>query len=236
MDFINSCTYLTGAYGVLITDLLSWNLSLTADYCTLKLGYSYCIELNPLPNSTFVTPVNCVQVDNIHNGTIPSCSYFTTVHGYDNNSYPCASIADDYSITVDEIITWNSWVGSNCDTGLYAGLSSEDQNAVCVGVNSTVPTATASSGPTATTSAGATIGPTQTGIVLSCIEYYTVQSGDSCASIEAKYATTFNQFYTWNPAGKCKNPSSPLFGWQLHLSCTPNPQVAVIAEPGRNRH
>ena len=51
-DFINSCTYLTGAYGVDITDLLSWNPSLTADNCTLKSGYSYCIELNPLPNSS----------------------------------------------------------------------------------------------------------------------------------------------------------------------------------------
>ena len=118
-------------------------------------------------------------------------------------AYPCSAIADDFSITVDDIITWNSWIGSNCDTGLYAGLSSGDQNAVCVGVNSTAPTDPASSGPSTTTSASATMGPTQTGIISNCTKYYTVQSGDSCASVETMYAITFSQFYSWNPAGKC---------------------------------
>ena len=50
-DFVNSCTYLTGAYGVNITDFLAWNPSLAAGNYTLKPGYSYCMDLNPLSNS-----------------------------------------------------------------------------------------------------------------------------------------------------------------------------------------
>lgn len=45
------------------------------------------------------------------------------------------------------------------------------------------------------------MGPTQTGIVVSCKQYYTVQSGDSCAAIDAESAITFAQLYQWNPAG-----------------------------------
>lgn len=118
------------------------------------------------------------------------------------SAYPCAGVATDFSITVDQLITWNPWVGSNCDLGLYAGLGPNDQNAVCVGVNSTEPTASATSGPSTTTSAGATAAPTQTGIVSTCTTYYTARSGDTCSGIAAMYTITFDQFYAWNPAGK----------------------------------
>jgi len=112
-------------------------------------------------------------------------------------------MADDYSITVDQLQNWNSWIGTDCDTGLYTNLAYNDERAVCIAVNASAPTSTAGPGPgSRTTSAGASMGPTQTGIVAGCSEYYTVQSGDSCASIDAAYGITFEQFYAWNPAGK----------------------------------
>ena len=116
----------------------------------------------------------------------------------------CQGIADDYSITVNQITTWNPWVLPDCNTGLYTGLDSDSdsQNAICIGVNSTAPTSTATPGPSTTTSTGATMGPTQSGIIASCTKFYTMVENDSCASIEAIFAITFQQFYAWNPAGK----------------------------------
>jgi len=115
----------------------------------------------------------------------------------------CDDLASDYIITVNQLNTWNSWLGSDCDTGLFANLAYYDERAVCIGVNSTAPTKTASAPPAnlPTTTKSGTPGPTQTGIVASCTNYYTVQSGDSCAAIEAQFAITFEQFYAWNPAG-----------------------------------
>src|SRR6266536_776059 len=103
----------------------------------------------------------------------------------DSQGYSCQGIADDYSITVDQITTWNPWVLPDCDSGLYTGLdpNSDSQNAICIGVNSTAPTSTASPGASTTTSTGATMGPTQSGIISSCTKFYTVVENDSCASI-----------------------------------------------------
>lgn len=53
------------------------------------------------------------------------------------------------------------------------------------------------------------MGPTQTGIVTRCLQFYTVQSGDSCAAIDSSYNIVFEQFYAWNPAGTY--PSRPTF-------------------------
>lgn len=111
-------------------------------------------------------------------------------------------LAGDYVITVDQLQKWNSWIGSDCDTGLYANLADDSTRVVCVGVNASAPTATASTGPSSVTLT-ASMGPTQTGIVAGCTQYYTVQSGDSCAAIDAMFAITFQQLYQWNPASKC---------------------------------
>lgn len=87
-------------------------------------------------------------------------------------------------------------MGSNCDTGLYANLASNDTRAVCIRVNGTG--YISSPPPSSTTS----MGPTQSGIASNCVKYYTVQSGDSCSAIDTTYGITFSQFYGWNPAGK----------------------------------
>ncbi|KAF7955452.1 uncharacterized protein EAE97_000711 [Botrytis byssoidea] len=42
--------------------------------------------------------------------------------------------------------------------------------------------------------------PTKSGIVSTCSEFYTVQPGDTCPSIELRYGVLFEQFLAWNPA------------------------------------
>ncbi|GAM87639.1 hypothetical protein ANO11243_056660 [Dothideomycetidae sp. 11243] len=59
------------------------------------------------------------------------------------------------------------------------------------GLATTSPATTTPSGPS----------PTQNGLVQNCNRFYQVGSGDTCASIQAKYDTfSLQQFYSWNPA------------------------------------
>lgn len=73
--------------------------------------------------------------------------------------------------------------------------------AVCIGVNSTVSSTTtnpSTASATATTSAV----PTQTGYIDGCQEFYTVESGDDCSTMEAEFGVTLAQLYAWNPSSK----------------------------------
>jgi hypothetical protein len=112
----------------------------------------------------------------------------------------CALVAEDAKVKVADLITWNPWVGSNCDEGLFAGLTGTQERAVCIGVESTGTSSTATSG--ATTTATVPSVPTQTGIVAGCTKYYTAQLGDGCWAISNQFDITLEQFYAWNPAGK----------------------------------
>ncbi|KAK4159562.1 hypothetical protein QBC43DRAFT_373703 [Cladorrhinum sp. PSN259] len=50
------------------------------------------------------------------------------------------NVAEDAKISLSNLITWNPWVGTNCDKGLFAGLTGTQDRAVCIGVNSTATT------------------------------------------------------------------------------------------------
>lgn len=121
-------------------------------------------------------------------------------------AYNCEDMQGDFLITIAQLQTWNTWMGSNCDTALYANLGYESKRAICIGVNGSAPMSTTTTSQSSTTTT-ASMGPTQTGIIAGCQQFYTVQSGDGCASIETKYAITFAQFYAWNPSGMSPVPS-----------------------------
>ena len=127
----------------------------------------------------------------------------------------CEDIEGDYSITTSEMTSWNTWLAPDCDTNLYANLLSNETRPVCVGVIASEPIGTVTSGPTKTLSQAATLigittasmGPTASGEVAGCKQYYTVQSGDSCTYIETTYEVSFAQFYAWNPSGMFYSPT-----------------------------
>ena len=120
----------------------------------------------------------------------------------------CEDIEGDYSVTTSQLTTWNAWLGSNCDTNLYADLLFNETRPLCVGVNGSEPIGNVTSGPINTPSQTATltgtktasIGLTASGEVAGCKQYYTVQSGDSCTNIETTYGISFAQLYAWNPS------------------------------------
>ncbi|KAL8942164.1 MAG: hypothetical protein Q9216_001811 [Gyalolechia sp. 2 TL-2023] len=130
--------------------------------------------------------------------TINDCTYFYDAQPGDT----CASIAENWGITLAEFKRYNPSVKSDC-SGLIIG------NAYCVEENhgnGPLPPEITSSITSKTTSAitsAAPAGPTpvQSGIAADCQQYYKVQDGDSCAKIADKYHTfTLQNFYSWNPA------------------------------------
>ncbi|KAJ3559301.1 hypothetical protein NM688_g426 [Phlebia brevispora] len=127
----------------------------------------------------------------------------------------CLAIQYDYGITLDQFISWNTEVTSDC-TNLEVGLS------YCVfGLGNFTPTpislapTSASGSPTTGSSptiSSPTSSPTPTNIApgtitSGCAQYYTVQAGDSCGAIESNFSITLAQFTTWNPEvnNQCTN-------------------------------
>ena len=76
-----------------------------------------------------------------------------------------------------------------------------------MGTAATPPTTTP---PQTGTATAASMGPTPTGVVAGCQQFYTVQSGDTCYNIETTHGITFDQFSTWNPSSM-PAPSNPPF-------------------------
>ena len=139
----------------------------------------------------------------------------------------CEDIEGDYSITTSQMTTWNTWLASDCDTNLYANLLSNETRPVCVGVNASEPIGSVTSGPTKTSSQAVTLtgtttasmGPTASGEVAGCKQYYTVQSGDSCANIETTFEISLAQFYAWNPSSMFISialPAREFLEWKLN--------------------
>jgi hypothetical protein len=80
-------------------------------------------------------------------------------------------------------------------------MADYSERAVCVAVNASAPTMTASIGPSSILTA-ASVETTLPGRDARCGKYYIAQEGDSCAFIDAKFAITFALFHQWNPSSK----------------------------------
>ncbi|KAK3946802.1 hypothetical protein QBC32DRAFT_248799 [Pseudoneurospora amorphoporcata] len=133
-EHMNSCDFASSAYPVSLDDFLSWNPSLASiSPCYLQPGYSYCA----FDKTSYIVPIPaslCVNITTAYPGTVSTCSCFTTVMGYDANYTTCADVAADANIKTSDLTAWNPWMGSNCDKGLFAGLTGTQERAVCIGV------------------------------------------------------------------------------------------------------
>ncbi|KAJ0424778.1 hypothetical protein BJY00DRAFT_308683 [Aspergillus carlsbadensis] len=226
---LNDCAYVAFAAGVTTENLLSWNPSLSSENCVFQPGYSYCV--GDADGTATSTPDYCLPLNATEAGTIASCNCFTRVIGYQNSSgYGCAEIQSDYAITEAELLTWNSWMGSDCDTALFQYLSYYDKRAICIGIDSssslttTSPTNTETATATSTTTS-LSVGPTQTGTVSGCEQLYTVVDGDGCGTIQSEFDITFAQFYAWNPSigSDCSNL------WLGYAYCVQGPMATSTA-------
>ncbi|KAI2720884.1 hypothetical protein CBS147332_4124 [Penicillium roqueforti] len=208
---LNSCKWIAWLNEVTTANFLSWNPSLNSDLsaCAMQPGYSYCAILNSSyttgddyttgSDSEAISSSQCLSLNATEPSTVSNCNCFTGIYSYQSGDYECANIADDFDITEAELIAWNPWLATDCDANLYANLASGDMRAVCIGVNSTV-SATTTNPSTASATATTSAVPTQTGYIDGCQEFYTVESGDDCSTMEAEFGVTLAQLYAWNPS------------------------------------
>ncbi|KAJ6096606.1 hypothetical protein N7486_007352 [Penicillium sp. IBT 16267x] len=173
----------------------------------LVTGDAYCID--PLDgwedyNSTATANSTVTAAASptwpVQTGIASDCNAYYEAQSGDT----CDTIIAEFGITLAQFIAWNPAVSSNCTSGLWV----EEDYCVGVATSSTTATttiiSTSSTFTASTTSSTSTTvtapAPTQSGIASNCNEYYVVQSGDTCATVEAAYGITSAQFLAWNPA------------------------------------
>ena len=219
----------------LSSNLSACNLQSGYSYCVEQPNSASKVQYSPSSGSILKVIVatstsNCIPVNTttILPGTASTCDCFMLVYIYDNGckfeyslllqcersvtdrftAYGCSNIESDYSITIDQLLSWNKWLSPKCDTNLYTDFDTDagDTRPVCVGVNSSAPMGTATLPPTSTplrteTKSASSMDPTQNGVVAGCQVFHSVQPGDTCASIDTIYNISFQELYQWNPSG-----------------------------------
>ncbi|OIW22890.1 hypothetical protein CONLIGDRAFT_719454 [Coniochaeta ligniaria NRRL 30616] len=126
-------------------------------------------------------------------GTISTCNKWYLVQSGDT----CATVESKFGITLAQFLAWNPAVSSDCSTNFWAG------DAYCVGVSGAPPVSSTKSSSSSTKSVPTVTsppGPTMTGEPANCNNWYLVQSGDNCGTVETAYDITHAQFLAWNPA------------------------------------
>ncbi|KAI0350482.1 hypothetical protein OH77DRAFT_1069072 [Trametes cingulata] len=145
-----------------------------------------------------------------------SCLQYYTVQPGDT----CLGIETIFSLRDVEFRTWNPEIDANC-ANIQVGLS------YCVfgpyvpyTPTITVPPPTTSLGsgpPTTTTTTTTSAAPVPTNVANGtitdgCTQYYTIKTGDTCATIETTFSISLSDFRTWNPEvnAQCEGREIPL--------------------------
>ncbi|KAK6987472.1 hypothetical protein R3P38DRAFT_2661607 [Favolaschia claudopus] len=150
----------------------SLNPGINTQCTNIVLGLAYCVfSIFPPDTSTPTGPPGNVAPGTITEG----CTQYYTVVSGDG----CASIESKFNLTLSQFIAMNPEINTGCTNLALA-------EAYCVASSNST-----SGGPPANVAPGT--------ITEGCTEYYTVVSGDSCASIESKFHLTLSQFIAMNP-------------------------------------
>ncbi|EAW24579.1 uncharacterized protein NFIA_041570 [Aspergillus fischeri NRRL 181] len=189
---------MAATHNITLTQFLSWNPSIDpicANWAN-QIGHVICVG-NPVgyleptdayaTSATVTTPV--AVPTNAMNGSQSYCAQWYNVSAGDY----CSMTAVKYGITLNDFYFLNPEIDANCTNlwaDVYYGMS--DSNTT-TSISTTVPTSSSA------TSTGPP-GPTQTGVVANCQQWYVARTGDTCYDIAATYGITLDQFYAWNPA------------------------------------
>ncbi|KAF1997000.1 carbohydrate-binding module family 50 protein, partial [Amniculicola lignicola CBS 123094] len=202
-----ACTDVPGRYGASMSDFLRWNPTVGSDCAGYNSFQSYCVEAfdeptggpTPTPTSNSPTPPTSSPGNGITTpqptqpGMVGNCNKFYFVQ----KGQGCTDIATLNGVTFQQLLAWNSGIGSNCE-GLWANVN------LCVGIVGFTPTPTPSKSSTPPTTPTPTNGiqtplPTQPGMVGNCDRFYYVNPGDECGNIAASNGITVSDFVKWNP-------------------------------------
>ncbi|KAG6836289.1 hypothetical protein H0H93_009429 [Arthromyces matolae] len=175
----DGCSSIATSFGLTTLQLSTLNPGLKTDCSNLILGIAYCVF--PIYPISSIGAGSSIPV-NVAPGTITvGClEYYTVVSG-DN----CGAIETKYGLTSTQFLTYNPEIVPNC-SNLQLGV------AYCVKFNTTT-----TSGGTSTNGGPPT--NLASGSLTNCTLYYSVASGDNCATIETKHSIAATDFFRWNP-------------------------------------
>lgn len=177
------------------------NPSVKSDCSGIKVGNSYCVEVNnglprpvkPTPTSTTAQPssTGIKKPSPTQSGLIESCTDFYFAADDDR----CDLIVAKYgTFTFNDFVTWNPAVGPTC-SGIWA------KTWYCVGVPGTPNTRPTATSATPTPTGIVTPSPVREDMVKTCNKFHFVEKDEVCDTIIRKYGTfTFSQFFAWNPS------------------------------------
>ncbi|KAK3315448.1 hypothetical protein B0H66DRAFT_536321 [Apodospora peruviana] len=228
LDKTYTCKYFETTWSVSHADFLDWDTLLTTPSTMVsesQFGNSYCIEVNNgLPRLTTTSKLPTPTPTSASTRRTTSTSIITTTTARPSGPEPtqpgitascnafykavpgdsCWAIVNEIyhnAFSLSDFYAWNPAVGTDCRSLLVDFY-------YCVGVPGT-PTVTR--GPTTspkTTTTTATVSictnrsappePTQPGTVCPCKRWHVVQSGDTCAKLEAQYGVSEANFLKWN--------------------------------------
>jgi LysM repeat protein len=127
----DSCSGIESEFGVTFAQFYSWNPAIGSNCQYLIVGDAVCVS-GPQATSTSAakvssssTSTNVAAPGPTQSGTAANCNKYYVVQSGDS----CAGVESKYSITFNQLYTWNPSIGSNCQ---YLGVG----NAYCVGVSS----------------------------------------------------------------------------------------------------
>ncbi|KAG6006483.1 hypothetical protein E4U21_007027 [Claviceps maximensis] len=191
-----TCDSLREAWSISAKDFLDWNPLVKNDCSGIKVGNSYCVEVNYGVPPPYSTPTqqggepkpSPTQPSPTQPGLAQDCTDFYLAEAGDT----CDKIvAARGKVTLPQFVAWNPAVGETC-AHLWAGYYYCVQSAGPVPSSLPSPTKPApSTGPS----------PTQYGIAKDCTAFYEVAPGDFCQAIVDKYRTfSLDSFLKWNPA------------------------------------
>ncbi|GIJ81614.1 hypothetical protein Asppvi_000113 [Aspergillus pseudoviridinutans] len=189
LDKTYTCQWFEFNWGLSHQDFVSYNPSVKDDCSGIKVGNSYCVEVNhgtPRPTTTTPTSTATPKPSPTQDGLIDTCTTFYMAVAGDT----CDKIVAKYgTFTSAEFLSWNPAVGADC-SGLWA------KTYYCVGIPGTPTTK-----PSTTAVPTGVPSPTQSGLISTCNNFYMAVAGDTCDKIVAKYGTfTSAEFLSWNPA------------------------------------
>ncbi|KAL9029149.1 MAG: hypothetical protein Q9196_002579, partial [Gyalolechia fulgens] len=158
--------------------------------CSFQPGVQYCGKMyfGSAPVSIEIGPDLPIR-----DGATPNCTRFVDIE----EGWICEDILTVYGLTIAQFFAYNSAVKADC-SGLWLGyqycIRAPGYGASTTSGSPTSITSDVGSPPPTPTS------PVQTGQPSDCVKWYTIQSGDSCGSVENAYFLTHAQFRAWNPS------------------------------------
>jgi hypothetical protein len=185
----DDCAHFSSWWGISEEDFIRMNPSVKSDCSGIKIGNSYCVEVNygiPPPTTTTAAPSSTAapKPTQTQPGLIESCTKFYQAKSGDI----CVNIAASFgTFTFSDFLAWNPAVREDC-SALLAGWYYCVEAPKPPTPTSATPTETCN--PTAPT-------PTQPGLICGCTNFYQVSEGDTCAVIIDKFDLGEN-FYRWN--------------------------------------